>query len=108
MPATTNDRRYHLYVVELADSAGPRRHPDRPSLYVGATAMDPDERLRLDQRPSAKPKKGVRDHGLRTRPDLVPDPTLTTWEEAKRRRTALIDELKRAGYTVNRVLKIAG
>ena len=60
MPSTTDDSRYQLYVVELADTVGPRRHPDRPNLYVGATGMEPDERFRRDLLPSAKPRHGVR------------------------------------------------
>lgn len=102
MPDTTSDDlNYRVYVVELADTIGPRRHPDLPNVYVGATAMDPDERFRLDRRPSAKPRKGVRDHGLRLRPDLVPEQIPMTWSGARERRAALIKELSRQGYTVN-------
>ena len=97
----SDDRRYRLYVVELADAAGPRRHPDRPNVYVGVTSMAPDERLRLDQRPWAKPKKGVRDHGLRARPDLVPDQTPMPGPQAREQRRKLVDQLSRDGFTVN-------
>jgi predicted ATPase len=50
----------------------------------------------------------VRDHGLHIRPDLVPDTTPSTWEEAKAEKAALIEELRQAGYTVNGLRTVWG
>lgn len=96
-----DDRRYRLYVVELDDAAGPRRRADRANVYVGMTSIDPAERFRLDRRPVARPKAGVRDHGLRLRPDLTPSEPPMPIEDARRAKREHVARLRHDGWGAN-------
>lgn len=96
-----NEQGYQLYVVELDDAVGPRRRPDRSHLYIGITSLDPAERLRLDRKPAARTKAGVRDHGRRLRPDLAPPSEPMAIEDAQRTKRVLVDRLRRDGWGAN-------
>ena len=63
--------------------------------------MDPEERFRIDRRPSSSPSSGVRDHGLRLRPDLCPTGPPMTKDDALAAKRELVARLSEEGYTVN-------
>jgi hypothetical protein len=93
-------RVYRVYVIELADSAGPRRDPEHPNLYVGQTADTPEERF-AEHRLGHRASRHVRKHGLRLRPDLYQTlPLLATREQAEILEARVADELRSRGYRV--------
>jgi hypothetical protein len=65
------------------------------------TSMDPEERFRLDRRPGARPRSGIRDHGLRLRPDLTPTAPPMSIEDALDARRELVTQLRRDGWGAN-------
>jgi predicted GIY-YIG superfamily endonuclease len=93
-------RRYYVYVVELDDAVGPRRHPRYPSLYVGQSAVPPTERLR-QHKEGYRSSRYVRKHGRHLRPGLYRrfNP-MATREEAIAMEQELTRRLRNRGYTV--------
>jgi hypothetical protein len=91
---------YYVYVIELDDAVGPRIDPSKPAVYVGQSAIPPEERFRqhLD---GYKSSKHVRRYGRRLRPRLYraqnPLPNRTAALE-KEKELAL--RLRKRGYTV--------
>lgn len=91
---------YHVYVIELSDEVGPRVTPGKPNVYVGQSAVTPQERF--DQHLSGyKASRFVREYGVRLRPRLYqnhgPYGSRAEAEDAERR---LADRLRRRGFTV--------
>jgi hypothetical protein len=85
---------YYLYVVELAEAAGPR------AVYVGQSALFPAERF-SQHLTGYKAASIVRRYGRRLRPDLFerwnPIPTRADAEDRERR---LSERLAAGGYRV--------
>ncbi len=79
-----------VYVIELDRSAGRRRDPRIPWVYVGSSARSPEERFDQHQR-GYKSARIVKRHALRLRPDLYED--LGSFKGSK---TACRAEKKRA------------
>jgi hypothetical protein len=98
-PATAPGR-YYVYVVELDDAVGPRRHPGYPSIYVGQSAVPPEERLR-QHKAGYRSSRYVRKHGKHLRPRLYRrfNP-LATRDEAVAAEQELARRLRNRGYTV--------
>lgn len=99
---------YSVYVIELSDERGPRRNPRYPNVYVGQSALSPEERFsqhRLAYKASRRLWKGGKGSGqwlgLWLRPRLYerynPIPTRTDAEEKER---WLAEHLRTKGYTV--------
>ena len=61
-----------VYVIELDRSAGRRRDPRIPWVYVGSSARTPEERFEQHRR-GYKSARIVKRHALRLRPDLYED-----------------------------------
>ena len=61
-----------VYVIELDRSAGRRRDPRIPWVYVGSSARSPEERFEQHLR-GYKSARLVKRHALRLRPDLYED-----------------------------------
>jgi hypothetical protein len=40
---------YSIYVIEISDERGPRLNPKYPNVYVGQTALTPEERFAQHQ-----------------------------------------------------------
>ena len=79
-----------VYVIELERSAGRRRDPRIPWVYVGSSARSPEERFAQHLR-GYKSARLVKRHALRLRPDLYED--LGTYKGSK---SACRAETKRA------------
>lgn len=91
---------YWVYVVELSDRAAQRLLPDKPVVYVGQTALDPDERLRKHWR-GERSSSWVRNYGLRLLPELSARvPRLSSRAEALEWEARLAQELDAQGYVV--------
>ncbi len=90
--------RNYILVVEL-DDAVPRRHPDRPNLYVALTTQEPSNRFAALLR--GKGPAWIRDRLVGLRDDLTSGPFILR-EEAEAERRAAVRCLKQEGYTVNR------
>ncbi len=94
---------YRVYVIELADAAGPggtRRNPARPCVYVGQSAKSPEDRFAQHKRGERR-SRCVERHGLQLLPALYNHlPAFTARAEAEAGEKACAEELKRRGYTV--------
>jgi predicted GIY-YIG superfamily endonuclease len=99
-PARRPERRYYVYVIELDDAVGPRRDPSHPSLYVGQSAVPPEERLRQHKQ-GYRSSRYVRNHGKFLRPRLYRrfNP-MATREQAVAMERDLARRLRNRGYTV--------
>jgi hypothetical protein len=99
-PARRPERRYYVYVIELDDAVGPRRDPSHPSLYVGQSAVPPEERLRQHKQ-GYRSSRYVRNHGKFLRPRLYQrfNP-MATREQAVAMERELARRLRNRGYTV--------
>lgn len=86
---------YYVYVIELSDEVGPRVEPSKPCVYVGQSAVTPEERFQqhLD---GYKSSRYVRSFGVKLKPRLYRNygPYLTRDEsvDAERR---LAERLRR-------------
>jgi hypothetical protein len=95
-----DERSYYVYVIELDDAAGPRTRPDRPVVYVGQSAVPPDQRFQqhLD---GHRASRVVRDHGVRLRPRLYrAHNPLPTRAAAEAMETEVARRLRKRGYVV--------
>ena len=86
-----------VYVVEIADTIGPRKRPAFPNLYVGQTAEEPEQRL-TNHLQGHRASRHVRDHGVRLRPEL--GLSGMTREEAEKSEAELAQNLKFLGFNV--------
>ena len=91
---------YYVYVIELDDAVGPRRDPNHPSLYVGQSAVPPEERLRQHKR-GYRSSRYVRKHGKVLRPRLYRHLNpMATRDQAVAMERELARRLSNRGYTV--------
>ena len=86
-----------VYVVELADTIGPRKRFAFPNLYVGQTALDPERRL-TNHLKGHRASRHVRDHGVRLRPEL--GLSGMTREEAEKAEAELAQSFRFLGFNV--------
>lgn len=93
-----------MYVVELRDEArlkAPvKERRDGPCVYVGETALAPEERFTRHKEGGRVASRIVRDHGMQLRPDLVDRGPFLTRANAAKAEKALGDKLRRRGFTV--------
>lgn len=87
-----------VIVVEL-DDVVPRRHPDRPNLFVARTNSPITDRYEVLQR--GRGPKRIQGHRIALRTDLSVEARSMTVEDSQKLSTATIRGLKSAGYTVN-------
>lgn len=97
---------WHVYVIELKDTVGPRRDPRFPWVYVGETSIGVEERYRQHVE-GARNRRGrlfspvVMKHHLRLRPDLYEAaPVLFSAHDAKKAERDLAERLASIGYSV--------
>jgi hypothetical protein len=104
--STADPPEYQVYVIELSDDVGPRQNPDLPWVYVGQTALSPEQRFR-QHRDGARNERGPlaskwpRRYGIRLRPDLYDqEPVFGTRRDAELAEAALAARLRDLGYSV--------
>jgi predicted GIY-YIG superfamily endonuclease len=91
---------YYVYVIELDDAVGVRVRADKPSVYVGQSALPPEERYAQHRR-GYRSSRYVRNHGVRLRPKFyrnynpLPDRDAALATEAH-----LAKRLRKRGLTV--------
>lgn len=99
---------YSVYVIEISDERGPRLNPKYPNVYVGQTALTPEERFgqhKTGYKTSRYLWKGGKGRGqwlglwLKRRLYQRYNP-IETRDEAERLELWLADQLRRKGYTV--------
>jgi hypothetical protein len=99
---------HNVYVVLLDDAvnrlrrvvrANPNRDPAKPSVYVGLTGLDPEERFR-NHKLGIKSVSLVRSHGVRLLPELYAHLNPMPYEAAAQMERDLADDLRAAGYAV--------
>ena len=99
---------YSVYVIEMSDERGPRINPKYANVYVGQTALSPEDRFeqhRVGHKASRHLWKGGKRVGkflglwLKRRLYEKYNP-IATREEAKRMEEWLAEHLRRRGYTV--------
>ncbi len=99
---------YSVYVIEISDERGLRLNPKYPHVYVGQTALTPEERFtqhKVGYKTSRYLWKGGKGRGqwlgLRLKPRLYEryNP-IETRAEAERLELRLADQLRHNGYTV--------
>jgi hypothetical protein len=85
---------FYVYVVELD-------RPPHPTVYVGSSALAPEERFVRHQQGGIGTSRYVRRQGVRLRPDLYArlNP-FTSRDDAWRAEHRLRDQLERRGYHV--------
>ena len=91
---------YYVYVIELDGVPGPRTDPGKPAVYVGQSAVPPEERFQqhLD---GYKSSRYVRRYGVRLRPRLYrAHNPLPSRVAALEREKELARRLRKRGYTV--------
>ena len=92
-----SERRYWVYVVELADAVGPREG-HLPWVYVGLTSKTPEERL-AEHKAGVRHSRYVQKHERGLRPDLYEDqPILRTYDEGRAYEPYLASRLHAQGY----------
>ncbi len=100
---------YRLYVIELKKDvmargrfakANPDCRPDKPCIYVGSTALTPEERFER-HRKGQKANKYVTEFGVRLRPRLYRNVApLETRTKAELAEAGLAERLRKRGYAV--------
>jgi len=99
---------YSVYVIEISDERGLRLNPKYPNVYVGQTALTPEERFaqhKLGYKTSRYLWKGVKGRGqwlgLRLKRRLYEryNP-IETRAEAEQSEGRLAEQLRHKGYTV--------
>ncbi len=100
---------YSLYVIELAPEviaegrfakANPEHRVDKPCVYVGQTALTPEERF-AQHCAGHKSNRYAKRYGVKLRPKLAANRgPFATREEAERAEAALAERLRRRGYAV--------
>lgn len=97
------NKKYGVIVVEL-DDVVPRRHPEKPNLFVGITTVDLETRWESLER--SKRHRWLRGHIRDLRRDLCIETELESREEANTQKHSLIKRLLSEGYTVNRNVSV--
>ncbi len=109
IPAEVADRTYHVYVIALSTEvarnrrfagANRRRNPSLPCVYVGSTALPPEQRFEQHLN-GYKANRFVRKYGLELVPKLFEryNP-IETRKEAELTEQHLAERLRRQGYGV--------
>ena len=84
----------------MDDEVGPRRNPNHPSVYVGQSAVPPEERLRQHKN-GYRSSRYVRKHGKHLRPLLYRHfNPIATRDQALAIERELARRLRNRGYTV--------
>ncbi len=96
---------YSVYVVELDPACCTRADcPGGPHVYVGQTALTPEQRLarHRDPKGGTRPMRStvVTRHGLALRPDLAGEPACPTRDEAEAAERRLALALRARGMCV--------
>jgi GIY-YIG catalytic domain len=91
---------FYVYVIKLADEAGPRIDPTKPCVYVGQSVRTPEERF-AEHKSGRKASRVVWNYGVELRPRLYQrlNP-IATRGEAERVERWLAERLRRRRYTV--------
>ena len=90
-----------VYVIELDRSAGKRRDPRIPWVYVGSSARSPEQRFE-QHRAGYKSSGLVKRFALRLRPDLYEDlPAYPGSKTAQRAETKRAKELADCGFVAH-------
>jgi hypothetical protein len=91
---------YYVYVIELDDAVGKRVRADKPAVYVGQSAVPPEERFDQHRR-GYRSSRHVRRHGVRLRPRLYRNYNpLPDRDTALATETRLAERLRKRGFTV--------
>jgi len=99
-PAASPVALYYVYVIELADAAGPRSNSRYPNVYVGQSACLPAIRFQ-QHKAGYRASRHVRRHGLWLRHRLYRQYNpLPTRQKAVALEEWLAGHLKGKGYTV--------
>jgi hypothetical protein len=93
------DGGHRVVVVEVDDSAAPRFHPDRPSLYITTTAGSAVSRVAQLLTGTRGPEV-IRGHVVRDRPDLYARFPPKTARHVNEQREHLVCRLIRRGHRV--------
>lgn len=92
-------RRYSVYVIELDQAAEPLS--GRPIVYVGETALSPDERYARHREGGRTASAVVRRFGVSLRPDLSARiGPFATRENAEAAELRLAEDLRSRGFDV--------
>lgn len=97
------NRHYWVSVLELADIT-PRRHPERPNLYVGLSMSPPAKQLEIELKRTKR--RWYSEVIVCERTDLAPMRRYNSREAAAKARDRLIAHLTSNGYTVNRDTRV--
>jgi hypothetical protein len=108
-PTSASTSGHHsVYVVLLDDAvnglrrvrqANPDRDPEKPSVYVGLTGLDPETRFQ-NHKLGIRSVSLVRRYGMRLLPELYAHLNPMPYEAAAQMERDLADDLRREGYTV--------
>jgi predicted GIY-YIG superfamily endonuclease len=99
---------HNVYVVLLEDRVGrlrkvraenPNRDAKKPSIYVGMTGLNPEERF-ANHKAGIKAAYVVKRFGIRLMPELFEHLNPMPFEAAARMELDLAEDLRREGYTV--------
>ena len=102
MNTASAEAKYQVVVLELTDVVT-RIYADRPNIYVGLSTRTAQELMDGLNRGKLKPA-WARNNVTGVRAEFAPT-QLFTLDEAKTERDALIRQLRRKGYRVNRIKK---
>jgi hypothetical protein len=107
-PKTQPADHHHVYVVLLDPAVGKirtvrlaNRDRDRkkPRVYVGVTGLTPKERF-ANHKAESKAASVVTRYGIRLLPELYEHLNPMPYEAAARMEVDLVEDVRRAGYTV--------
>ncbi|HOD19701.1 MAG TPA: GIY-YIG nuclease family protein [Candidatus Fermentibacter daniensis] len=100
---------YNLYVIELDPrvliyrkfrDANPDRREDKPCVYVGSTALTPEERF-IQHKNGTRSNRYARRFGVRLRPRLYKNyQGIATRKLAELKEKRLAERLRKRGYAV--------
>ena len=105
---TSTSGHHNVYVVLLDDAvnslrkvsrANPDRDPAKPSVYVGLTGLDPEQRF-LNHKLGIRSVALVRNHGIRLLPELYAHLNPMPYEAAAQMERDLAEDLRHDGYAV--------
>jgi hypothetical protein len=109
LPTAEGAVAYSVYVIELRRAVlergrfarkNPEPRADKPCVYVGQTALTPEERF-AQHLEGRKCNQFVRDFGVRLRPRLYANVgPFETRAESERAEARLAERLRRRGYAV--------
>jgi len=104
----SQDPHHHVYVVLLdpavikirnVRASNPNRDPNKPSIYVGMTGLDPEERF-ANHKLGIKSVPVVKRYGIRLLRELYAHLNPMPYAAAAQMEKDLAEDLRTAGYTV--------